>query len=131
MATYRGADGYLALSTNQVGEIKSWECSLRQDSLDVSIMGDDFRRVRGGIKMGSGRAVAQFDYGDTYQKALADNIFTDNGTTIANARFYVDATKYITGTILITDFSPSGSYNAIFMANFAFDFSSTYSITWV
>src|SRR6266850_1468252 len=100
MATYKGEQGYVALSTNAVGEIKSWECSLRQDSLDVSVMGDAFRRVRGGIKMGSGRAVAQFDYGDTYQKALADAIFTDNGTTLANARFYIDSTKYITGSIL-------------------------------
>jgi hypothetical protein len=127
---YRGSDGYVALSSSQVGEIKSWDVSLRQDSLDVSVMGNEFKVVRGGLKHGAGKATAQFDYSDVQQKQLFDNVVTDAGTTLATARFHIDATKYIEGTILITEFSPKGSYNAIFMADISFDFSDSFSITW-
>jgi hypothetical protein len=130
MSTWRGQDGYVALTSNQVGEIKSFDISLRQDSLDVSVMGDDFKRVRGGLKHGSGRASAQFDYGDTYQKEFLDNVVTSTGTTLATARFHIDATKYIEGDILITEFSPKGAFNAIFMADITFEFSGNFSISW-
>jgi hypothetical protein len=131
VATYRGQEGFIALSASTVGEIKTFDVSLRQDSLDVSVMGDEFKRVRGGLKHGSGRASAQFDYGDASQKALVDNIVSDPGTTLATARFHIDGTKYIEGDILITEASPKGAYNTIFMLDLTFDFSGQYTVSWL
>src|SRR5919198_1158525 len=130
MATYRGVDGYIVIGAGQVGEIKSFDISLRQDALDVSVMGDEFKRVRGGLKHGTGKASAQFDYGQAGQKAVIDNVFTDPGTTLAAARFYIDATKYVEGDILISEASPKGSFNSVFMIDFSFEFSGAFTLSW-
>lgn len=129
MATYRGQEGFVAINgTTLVGEIKSFDLSLRQDSLDVSVMGDSFKRVRGGLKHGAGRATAQFDFLDTGQRAWLDAVIVAPGTTLAGARFYINATFYFEGEILISEFSPKGAYNTIFMVDLTFEFSSTFGL---
>lgn len=113
-----------------VGEVKSFDLSLRQDSLDISVMGNDFKRVRGGMKHGTGRATMQFDYSDAQQKQLFDNILVGDGIPIAEVGFFTDDGKFIQGSILVTEFSPKSAYNAIFSVDASFEFHDEYTITW-
>ena len=132
MATYRGQDGSVALGTNVVGEIDSWEMDAKLDTLETTKMGDTFHGYRTGLSGGTGRAVAHFDYGDTNgQKVLADLIFgaTPAGT-IANLRLRLSATKYFSGAAILTQTVIRGSLTTLFMVDFSFLFNGEIDVVW-
>ena len=130
MSNYRGQDGWVQLDAAVIGEMKSFDISLRQDSLDCTVMPMAWKHVRGGLKHGTGRASLHFDYGEPSQQALIDNVILGTGLTIGPAGFYTDDGKFISGNILVTEASPKASTTTLFLMDITFEFDNDVTITW-
>lgn len=130
MATYRGQDGWVAIAGNVVGEVKSFDISIRQDAQDRTAMPSKWRQLRGGLKHATGKMSCQFDYGDTEQKKFHDNVLITDGTSLTDCGFYTDDGKFIAGSILVTETSPKASTTTLFMVDLTFEFDDEVTITW-
>lgn len=126
---FRGQDGWIEVNTDLFGGLKSFDISLKQEMLDRTTMPGNFKRVRGGLKSGTGRASALFDYGDAAQKQLVDSVITSTGLSFP-AAFHTTDGKVISGNILALEFSPKGSTTTSVMVDFSFEFDGEYSIAW-
>ncbi len=125
MATYRGAEGYVAFgggSPVTIGEISSWELTINNDALETSIMGTLWRTYRTGLSGGTGRLQGFVDYGDVAgQKVIFDALVqADPDGLIANLQLHIDATKYFTGPAILENFQISDAVAALatFTANY-------------
>lgn len=132
MANYRGLDGSFALSTNVVGEVKSWNLTADLDLLDTTVMLQYWDTGKTGRARATGTVTANFDYTDTNgQKVMIDAVFqaTPNGS-ISAARFRIDATKYISGNFLITQIQAVAEVGNIVQATYNIRSNGALVMTW-
>jgi len=132
MTTYRGQDGSVSLAGTAVLEVQSWSSNPTLEALDDTAMGDVARTFKGGLANGTSRFTAHFDGGDTSgQVALINEILsgTPDGT-VADIRFRVSATKYLSGAAVITGINVGAALGAIISAEFSVQHSGVWALTW-
>jgi hypothetical protein len=122
MANFRGMDGSVRFNANVVGEIKDWSMNATIEELDDTVMGDSWATVVGGISKWTGSASAQLDYGDTLgQKAIIDKLLIATPASSSTAlELRVSATKYFSGSALLSGINISSGLGAIVMVSFNF-----------
>lgn len=122
MAEKHGKEGAFKLTTNTVAHCTEWSIDAAQAADEVTAFGDYWKSFIAGMAEWSGTATGSYDYSDTNgQKVLQDLIITASPTgTTANARFYLDGTYYLAGTIFITSFSITTPVNGVVTFTIAF-----------
>lgn len=132
MATYRGMDGSVQHNSQPVAEIKGWTLNASAEMLEDTVQGDPWRTFVGGLATWSGSAQGNFDYGDTNgQKAIVDKILaaTPNFTPVT-MQFRVSATKFLTGTAIISQVQPGAQLGQITEATFQFQGTGALTPSW-
>ena len=99
-----GKSGKLELGSSNVVDISSWSLELGTDTLEVTALGDDWKKFIAGLKEWSASAEGFFSvHTDTAgQKALQDAFL--NGTEVA-LKLKVNATNYYSGNAYISGLS--------------------------
>ena len=99
-----GKSGKLGLGASTVVDISSWSLDLGVDTLDVTALGDDWKKFITGLKEWSASAEGFYSVHTdaTGQKALQDAYL--NSTEIA-MKLYVNATNYYSGNAYISGLS--------------------------
>ena len=99
-----GKSGKLELGSSNVVDISSWSLELGTDTLEVTVLGDDWKKFIAGLKEWSASAEGFFSVhtDTTGQKALQDAFL--NGTEVA-LKLKVNATNYYSGNAYISGLS--------------------------
>ncbi|MEN8493477.1 phage tail tube protein [Dehalococcoides sp. THU3] len=99
-----GKSGKLGLGANTVVDVSSWSLELGADTLDVTALGDDWKKFIAGLKEWSASAEGFYSVHTdaTGQKALQDAYL--NSTEVA-LKLFVNATNYYSGSAYISGMS--------------------------
>lgn len=99
-----GKSGKLNLGTNPVSDIKNWSLELGIDTLDVTALGDDWKRFIAGLKEWSVSAEGSFAVNtDTNGQAALQTAFLNSSEV--ELKLYVNTTDYYSGTAYISSLS--------------------------
>lgn len=99
-----GKSGKLGIGTNNVVDVSSWSLELGADTLDVTALGDDWKKFIAGLKEWSASAEGFYSVHTdaTGQKALQDAYLN---STEVSLKLYVNATNYYAGDAYISGLS--------------------------
>lgn len=118
MATYTGKDGVMEVGGTVVGEMRSFSIDAQADTLDDTVMGDDWKTHKAMHKSWSGEAMVLHDPADAGQVACAI------GDSIAGEWFPsgedAGATA-LSGTATITGRRVNTSYDGLEELNITFE----------
>ena len=108
MAIKHGKGGVVKLTTDQVASVIDWTANINLATADGSSKGDDWDNPIAGRANWSGTVNCHLNLENTYQKAFHDVLVTASPTgALATLRLYEDATKYYSGSVLVTGVSVS------------------------
>jgi hypothetical protein len=118
MATHKGSEGTVKVSTNAVAEIRSYTITETADVLEDTTMGDASRTYLASLKTFTGSIDCFWDETDTNgQLAL------DPGSTVTINIYPEGSTSgdtYYTGSVIITEKSVTASFDGMVEASFSF-----------
>jgi predicted secreted protein len=99
-----GKSGKLGLGANTVVDVSSWSLELGADTLDVTALGDDWKKFIAGLKEWSASAEGFYSVHTdaTGQKALQDAYLN---STEVSLKLFVNATNYYSGSAYISGMS--------------------------
>jgi predicted secreted protein len=99
-----GKSGKLGLGASAVMDISSWSLELGADTLDVTALGDDWKKFIAGLKEWSASAEGFYSVHTdaTGQKALQDAYLN---STEVSLKLFVNATNYYSGSAYISGMS--------------------------
>lgn len=99
-ANHKGKEGTVHIGTTAIGELRSWELSEEGDTIDDTILADDWETHKNGLNRWSGNASAFWDESDTSgQEAI-------NVGTKVTLKMYPEGTG-TAGTYFIGTASPT------------------------
>lgn len=125
MATYEGSNGAVKLldgagTATAVANVRGWSISVARDTVEDTAMGDSYRTYKKGLQNWSGSMDIIYDDSTSAEVNAAVSPDTD---TVITASFYPDvsvtATKF-EGTIIVTEFAVTSSYDGIVTASVSF-----------
>lgn len=99
-----GKSGKLGLGANTVVDVSSWSLELGADTLDVTALGDDWKKFIAGLKEWSASAEGFYSVHTdaTGQKALQDAYLN---STEVSLKLFVNASNYYSGSAYISGMS--------------------------
>lgn len=99
-----GKNGKLNIGANIVTDINNWSLDLGLDTIDVTALGDEWKKFISGLKEWSASAEGSFAIPtDTNGQTALQNAFL-NGTEVA-LNLYVSGTNYYSGNAYISGLS--------------------------
>ncbi len=119
LAGYSGKVVRFNSSEYQIAEMSEWSLDVNADILEVTEFGDGWKVKIAGLKDWTGSFSGRFDESDTNGQDALWSALT--GGTMETLRLFVNATKYWTGTALISSESPSASVDSTVDAEFGFE----------
>lgn len=118
MATHKGSEGTVKVSSNAIAEIRSYTITETADTLEDTTMGDTSRTYLASLKTFTGSIDCFWDETDTNgQLAL------DPGSTVTINIYPEGSTSgdtYYTGSVIVTEKSVTASYDGMVEASFSF-----------
>jgi hypothetical protein len=119
MATYTGKDGIAKIGSNAVAEVRSFSVEETAETVDDTVMGDQWRTKKATLKSWSGSLECFWDPDDTNgQVALA----VGSEVTLS---LYPEGDEsggiYLTGTAIITGHPVNASLEGLVEASFNFE----------
>lgn len=118
MATHKGSEGTVKVSSNAVAEIRSYTITETADVLEDTTMGDSSRTYLSSLKTFTGSIDCFWDETDTNGQLALDpgssvtiNIYPEGSTS---------GDTYYTGTVLITEKTVTASFDGMVEASFSF-----------
>ena len=109
MATMAGKDGTIKLGENTVGYIDNFSINVNQGSAETSQIGKPWKEFINASRDWSGSLSGSLDYADAAQKEIVDNML-QNVDEKYTCEFKVNATLTLTGDMIITSVSITGSH---------------------
>lgn len=109
MATMAGKDGTIKLGENTVGYIDNFSINVNQGSAETSQIGKPWKEFINASRDWSGSLSGSLDYADAAQKEIVDNML-QNVDEKYTCEFKVNATLTLTGDVIITSVSITGSH---------------------
>lgn len=125
MASYEGSNGAVKLlsgsgTATAVAQVRSWSITIARDTVEDTSMGDSYRTYKKGLQNWSGTMDIVYD--DTTSAEVNEAISPDTDAVVTGD-FYPDvsvtATKF-SGTLIITSFAVTASYDGLVTASVAF-----------
>jgi predicted secreted protein len=125
MASYEGSNGAVKLldgsgTLTAVAQVRSWNISISRDTVEDTSMGDSYRTHKKGLQSWSGSMDIVYDDSTSAEVQAAISPDTD---TVVTAEFFPDvsvvATKFA-GTIIVTEFAVTASYDGLVTASVSF-----------
>jgi predicted secreted protein len=126
MAVLKGVSGNIKLTTNTIAEMSNWELSVESEFVDTTSFGDSAREQTPTFITWSGTASGKLDISDT-NGHVAIRTALLAGSTV-DARFYVDATHYFSGTAYVSA-SFSAAVDNVIEASYTFTAAGALSYT--
>jgi hypothetical protein len=117
MATHKGKEGAVKVGANVVGEVTSFEISIKANEVDTSTLGSDWTGTDSTQNSWSGSVDMFYDPDDTGQGGVVV------GTKVTLELYYEgDSTglDYDTGSALVTGVTKSQSYDGMVKTSFTF-----------
>ena len=105
MAAIAGKGGKLAVGASDAVNIASWSLSLDADQLETTALLDDWKEFISGLNGWTASIECHFDKADTTGQIALQNAIL-NGTSLT-VSLYVDDTNYYTGTVNVSNQSPT------------------------
>jgi hypothetical protein len=121
MATNSGTAGSVVLvsgGTAIVGEIREWKATVEQNTPETTAFGDSWRDYTPGIRGITGSFGGWEDGADAVQGSIKAMVI--GGSSAATLRLYESATKYLSGSALITTWEPATSIEGVATTSFNF-----------
>ena len=114
-----GKSGKLGLGANTVVDVSSWSLELGADTLDVTALGDDWKKFIAGLKEWSASAEGFYSVHTdaTGQKALQDAYLN---STEVSLKLFVNATNYYSGSSYISGMSVEDTVDDTVSISFEF-----------
>ena len=125
MATYEGSNGAVKLlsgsgTLTNVAEVQSWSVEVTRDTVEDTVMGDNFRTYKKGLQAWSGSM--DIVYSDSSDAEVSSALDPSTDAVVTVELFpdsSVAGTKFA-GTIVVTSFSITASYDGLVTASVAF-----------
>jgi predicted secreted protein len=125
MASYEGSNGAVKVldgsgTLTAIAQVRSWNISISRDTVEDTSMGDSYRTHKKGLQSWSGSMDIVYDDSTVAEVNSAISPDTD---TVITAEFFPDvsvvATKFA-GTIIITEYAVTASYDGLVTASVSF-----------
>ena len=114
-----GKSGKIEIGSNTVVDISNWSLEIGADTLEVTALGDDWKKYIAGLKEWSASAEGFFSvHTDTGGQAALQNAFL-SGTEVA-LRLKVNAVNYYSGNAYISSLSVEDSVDDTVSISFEF-----------
>jgi predicted secreted protein len=126
MANHTGSEGLIKISSDTVGELRSYSLETTGDTIEDTSMGDSTRTYKTGLTSWTGTASVFMDETDTAQIALTV------GSSITISFYFEGAStgdKYYTGTAIVTGKSVSASFDGLVESEISFQGTGTLSLS--
>lgn len=120
MSVLAGKDGAVRLSGKKIGYIDNYSLSIEQGTSEVSSFEEQWKTFVGTAKGFSGSFSGTFDYGNTQQKSIIDNLISANASTSVTLNFKVSASLSLTGTAWISNASIGAAHGDKITISFNF-----------
>lgn len=125
MATYEGSNGAVKLlsgsgTLTNVAEVQSWSVEVTRDTVEDTVMGDNFRTYKKGLQAWSGSM--DIVYSDSSDAEVSSALDPSTDAAISVELFpdsSQSGTKFA-GTIVVTSFSITASYDGLVTASVSF-----------
>jgi len=132
MAAVAGYGGKVAVGTSDVSLVRNWNADIQREEVDTTHMNDGaggWRSFISGLGAGTGSMDLNWDMTDTNgQKVLQDAVLSPPATPLT-VKLYVDGTHYYSGSIIVTNVSPSVGVDGLAEATVNFRFTGAVSYT--
>ena len=127
MAVMAGKDGEIKLGTNKIGYIDNFSLNVNLGSAETSQIGKQWKEHIPTASDWSGSASGTLDYADAAQKEIVDELLncTDQ---LFTGEFKVGPTLTLTGSMIITSASITGSHGDKVAVSFNFQGSDALSV---
>lgn len=103
MAVMHGKNAKIEKNNVAVAYMNEWTIEATIEEEDITDFGDDWKAFGGGLAEWGGSMTGFFDPTNTEQKAIHDALITAVPTgALADVEFYLDATYYYSGSIIVT-----------------------------
>jgi hypothetical protein len=127
MATLTGNNGTVSVGSTVLAAVRSFSVETTRDTIETSVMGQDFRTYVNGMSSYSGTAdiyfdPAEFDDGESTFNPTAGSV----GGAPINVKFYIDfasgsgVDSVFTGTAIITGYTVNSSMDGMVEASISF-----------
>jgi len=125
MASYEGSNGAVKLVDGAgtyaaVAQVRSWNISHSRDTVEDTSMGDSFRTHKKGLESWSGSMEIIFDDSVSSEVNSALNPSTDTAIGIELFPDVSVVTTKFSGTIIVTEWAITASYDGLTTASVSF-----------
>jgi len=126
MANYQGQNGTVKIKSGSdtltaLADVRSWSVTVNREVVENTAMGDDFRKYLKGLQSFTGSM--EVVYNDS-EAAIVDTALNPDTDSAVVVEFYADATNTTTskfeGTVIVTSFSVSNTYDGLMTATVEF-----------
>ncbi len=127
MGVMAGKDGEIKVGTNKIGYIDNFSINVNLGSAETSQIGKQWKEYIPTASDWSGSASGTLDYADAAQKEIVDELLncTDQ---LFTGEFKVGPTLTLTGSMIITSASITGSHGDKVAVSFNFQGSDALSV---
>lgn len=125
MATYEGSAGTVKIKSGAdtltaVASVRSWSLDITRDTVEDTAMGTGNRTYKKGLQSYSGSMDIVFD---SSEDTVVSTALTPNTDDAVSVEFYGDGsddTTKFAGTVIVTSYSVSASYDGLVEASVSF-----------
>ena len=131
MAVVRGYGGDVKVGENSVAEVRNWNADIQREELDATHMdpsGDGWREYETGLGPGTGSMDVNWDMTDTTGQKALQNAVLNPPATPPTIKLCIGA-NYYSGSIIVTNVSPSVGVDGLAEATINFRFTGAISFT--
>lgn len=127
MAVMAGKNGLIKLGENNVGYIDNFSVNVNLGSAEVSQIGEQWREYIPACSDWAGSISGTLDYADAAQKEVVDELLTPTDQ-LFTVELKVGPTLTVTGNIIVTSASITGSFADKVAVSFNFQGSGALSV---
>ena len=127
MATHKGSEGTVKISSNAIAEIRTWSINQTADTIEDTTMGDSARTYQSSLNTWDGSVDMYWDETDstgqgacTIGSSITLNVYPEGATT---------GDTYFSGTAIVTGISRTASFDGMVEQSITFKGTGALSIS--
>lgn len=127
MATHKGSEGTVKISSNAIAEIRTWSINQTADTIEDTTMGDSARTYQSSLNTWDGSVDVFWDETDTTGQgactigtSITLNVYPEGATT---------GDTYFSGTAIVTGITRTASFDGMIESSLTFKGTGALSIS--